>query len=222
MAATFAVVALCFLLSGWVYWSISSHSDGFRCVYDDPTCSITVATWLLIFVGFFAFIAAFAAAKFSASTYEMESRTQLGQTRCTNAQSHGVLVTLYLLETNMTVLVDAVPPDFNQAAYHEPEDHDFENLGRAAIIQAQVSVIFESPDGKDKSKPRSIALGNIGRDKHVHVRVYISKKLDKIITTWLPEVKHKGNYKLPFYPYNAVVEEKVAPFSMPKKPGPAK
>lgn len=181
-------------------------------MYDDPACSITVATWLLIFVGFFAFIAAFAAARFAASTYEMESRTQLGQSPCTNPGNHGVLVTVYLLETNMTVLVDATPPGFNVDEYHKPQDHDFENLGRAAIIQARVSVLFETPDRKNVSRAHEVPLGNIGRDKHVHVRIYISKKLDKIITRWLPTVQHGGGYDLKFYPYNGVVAEEVTPF----------
>jgi hypothetical protein len=154
-------------VEGWIYWHAAGTWSPYHCFYGDANCSLTFATYLLCFLTGFAFLAAFYAARIAIRSYLMEQSTILTERNCPDSD-HPAHVSLTV--TDQLAFQEWAPDPDEQTFSYIPFDYDFENLGRSPIIDACVDAQFES-DGTRVRK--TVSLGSIRRDGHVHVRVYI-------------------------------------------------
>jgi hypothetical protein len=168
-----------------VVWKTTGVSP-YRCLYGDPACSLTVATWLLCCVTGLAFLAAYKAARWALRTYQigfealrvqneallLEQSRGLAE-RLTPTKKNDRRVQVHVKLTDGALELGAPERDDRQT--FEAEDCEFMSLGRTAIIDAQamLRVIF-----KDKRirAPLSVPIGSIPAAGRTWVRLWIESE----------------------------------------------
>jgi hypothetical protein len=164
--------ALFFISFGATFGVVASESLG-TCVFGDGPCSAAAATWSLVLITLFAFLAAYQAAlsaseslAISTKTYALETEPVLSQTVCENKQHELPRLTLFIEDQQITLMHPTSRPieAFGQV------DFDFQNLGRSALLDVVVELIltFDTVE-----KPFPVTIGSIAALGDAHVRVCI-------------------------------------------------
>ncbi len=200
------VLCVTLFIPGVFYWVQVQNSNFYKCVYGEPVCSLTVATYVLTIVTACAFVAAVKAARdagrtlmTTTDTYALETRRAIAERPCFD-KGHVANLTMWLLP-NME-LTDR--PPFDEKRFSEPRHFDFYNLGRVPIIAPDISVAF-LPSAVAASgvavgeggKYTSISLGSIPVDGHFHVTLRSHDSLGRVRTKW--EAAFSENKGLDFY-----------------------
>lgn len=203
MLAVGFALGLAFAVPGAVYWLVVWVRTGvspFRCVYGDPVCSLTVATWLLCIVTALAFLAAYAAARWAVRTYNVAFQTlQMEQSRALaerrtkppdgerrpstadgnrpREQAHDdtpperSVPQAHATLANGKLTSDA--PDYEAQSDFLHEDFEFASLGRSALIDVRLvlRVCFADEDTEDETLP--VNIGNLRDDDTTWARLWL-------------------------------------------------
>ncbi len=143
------------------------------CAFGRDTCSTAVATWFLVVVSLFAFVAAMIAANWAHLAYQNETEPRLGEDRCTISDPHKVDKVFYLsLDGD---LLPHLPFDKTTEDDYGNEHHAFTNLGRSALGSVCVHVKFSDEFG-GATDELLMSLGNLGvadshRERHVALKI---------------------------------------------------
>lgn len=145
----------------------------FMCAFGKDTCSTAVATWLLVVMALFAFVAAIIAANWAHLAYQNETEPRLGEDACTLSEPHRVDRTFYLsLDGD---LLSRLPFDDTTEKDYQERHHSFTNLGRSALGNVCVRVVFRDEYGSATDEQK-MPLGNFGvadshRERHVAIKI---------------------------------------------------
>jgi hypothetical protein len=167
------MIALFFVVFGIAFW-LHTRWSLTTCVFARPDCSVAAATWTLVLITTFAFIAAYEAAtkagqalRISRQALEVEIKPVLGQWIC-NDKSHIPRWTGFIEDDELVM-----QPVKNEVGEFVPLEFDFQNLGRAALINVVVTLMLsKSSKGlSNDAKCYPVPLGNIGVEKEAHVTI---------------------------------------------------
>jgi hypothetical protein len=194
IAFALALVAALVAALGWIYWYHAAHEDAYRCLYGDPVCSLTVATWILVIATSSAFLAAFKGAKEAVKAFRtgvdslkasretldtaqralmLEQASLFGERRCLR-DNHNAPGKDWWLDDELRYYEETRPFD---AEWQPPDRHDFFNLGRSALVQPSVDVIFKT---SQTERRWTIYFPGIPTDQDVHMSFHFLKSLGQV------------------------------------------
>jgi hypothetical protein len=217
-------------VSGLAYWTIVRNGNGFRCIYGDPACSLTVATWLLVIATAAAFLAAFKAAKEAIRTYDVTSSSlalarrmaQLEQAQlfaersCHRVRHEAPTIRRWIIPLRDTEEIKvleqspemASPSSEQFPSFNDPDLHDIFNLGRSPIVDPSVDVEFSFT--KRPTLTARIKLPSIPVAGDVHVMFYVAKSLGQVDVRWYLAERTESQRELTiveFYPQQRAKRE---------------
>jgi len=195
-------------IPGVAYW-IATRANVSKCLYGDPACSLTLATYLLSFLTLAAFLAAYRAARYAQQAIEIEREVTMALEQCTpfvlseqasqaNVSEHSAYRTEELFMSSIDGGFQRVRPvDFSRLGYIYIE-FDCMSVGRSPIVNGEVKVKSRSPSGNVKDV--EISVGSIPTDKFIHLKLWVNSSLEGFRFSWLQgKVSHKKGRRFEFF-----------------------
>jgi hypothetical protein len=174
--------ALLYLVPGIVYWS-QTQPDVAKCLWGEPACSLSVATFVLVFVTAGAFLAAFTAALYAYQTMVI-ARNALGLERS------AILMIRQCRESHtcsLDILVgrDRIQhrgPSVTEEPYYCAMNYDFVSIGRTAVVKPTIPVHIRfvyRDTNKFQFAPleQLVALDSLGVGDHVHTTIWVESEI---------------------------------------------
>ncbi len=213
------------------YW-ISTQAHFARCVYGDPTCSLTVSTYLLCVLTLGAFLAAYRAARYAQQAIEIEREVVVAIENCSTLRAsltpggddgttshHNPHRTeeRYMKTVNNGFLRDR-PDNYSRDQYGMVE-FDCMSVGRSPVVNGSIQVKCKAPNGNEND--RTISIGSIPTDEFIHLRLWLDNRLRDVEFTWIERsVRHKDGVVIEFHARHKDFALPV-PFSALPEPAPA-
>jgi hypothetical protein len=184
------VLATLLAVEWYVYWSGTHIGSFFRCIYGDPSCSLTLATWLLAVVTVLILLAAFKAANEAVKAYidgqkslataqrtlNFERLALLAERTCSREGHNDSPEIEWWIADDLLNRYLTPPP--GKEFQKPPRRHDFFNLGRAALINPIIGIQISSADGTPRQY--NLELPCIPTDSDVHVTFHIEVGIGQI------------------------------------------
>ncbi len=173
-AAILAVAIIVFLAPAIVFW-ISSRTNVAACLWGVATCSITLATYLLVLVSAATLIAAIWAGRWAFMTWKVgeaalaiERSTILGQRRCQNTAHRATNPDFALHIDQDCVIRDGAP---EPTIGYDRTDYELISLGRSPIVNAVVDVYCAFKNAEPDQ--HRVSVGSMRSDASVHCTLWI-------------------------------------------------
>jgi hypothetical protein len=213
------------LPKGWQKWAVSSAPVVIGVVYYfwllgrnpaalteclfGPSCSLTIATWGLVCLAASAFLATALAVDYARRAYDIEVACRLEQRRCRDKEHWASPDLRVFVLPNGQIVQYGVPLEFlgrRTAGSWRRQHHAFINLGRSALVDVSVELVFTY--GNRHTSRERLSLGCVGADNNeVHVTLYWFGALGRVDVRWAT-ARHGGTEPLEFYPAQRTVSEK--------------
>jgi len=205
LAAVAAGLLLAVLIPGIWFWQKTGAHFG-KCVYADPTCSLTVSTYLLCCLTLGAFLAAYRASRLAFQALHIERSVIIAVENCyvpgvqttstsnvANPEQHGALRLEERYMHDVEVGFESTrPADFTSD--YAQVNFDCVSVGRSPVVMCSIGV--KCTIGGD-SKERVVDVGSIPTNAFIHLRLWFDSSTSDIEFEWMEKtVKHKAESEI--------------------------
>lgn len=180
------MAAIIFLVPGVFYW-IFAHVSPARCLYGDPTCSLTFATYILCLLTGLAFLAAFRAARWALKTYlvaadalMLEQSRILVENYCRTEQDRMQYADVIL----QNGILQRGRPDEDSEQLFLAMDFQFSSLGRTGIVDPTLTLRVKYDDCRKDVVLPDITVGSVRPDGTTHVRLWLDQNDLAVLVAW--------------------------------------
>lgn len=178
------------LIPGAVYWAIVWRETGispYRCIYGDAGCALTFATSVLATASSAAFLAAYGAARYAIQSYRISlDGLRLEQSRILVERAYRLNHTDTVPDRCVHVVLfrdklAVEEPSVGQQDALESEVFEFESIGRAPIVDAEITLMLTltiTPHPMAATTlQQPVPIGSLRSTGSVYVRLWIERAL---------------------------------------------